>query len=76
MAAEPRRQTHWKPEFHHGADFNYGVGPNGQTGLNLKSPALRSPVIRLVKAIVRHRLRKRWPTCEVGDVLASFSSVP
>jgi hypothetical protein len=34
---------------HRGVDFNYDVGPNGQTGINLTHPALRSPVAGVVE---------------------------
>ena len=43
----PRRLDGEK-EFHKGIDFNYNVGPNGQTGINLTHPALRSPVTGIV----------------------------
>ncbi|WP_196236069.1 M23 family metallopeptidase [Bradyrhizobium japonicum] len=33
---------------HRGVDGNYNVGPNGQRGINLKHPALRSPVDGIV----------------------------
>jgi hypothetical protein len=33
---------------HGGVDANYNVGPNGQTGINLQHPALRSPVDGIV----------------------------
>ena len=33
---------------HRGIDANYNVGPNGQTGINLQHPALRSPVDGIV----------------------------
>ncbi|MES2192934.1 MAG: M23 family metallopeptidase [Pseudomonadota bacterium] len=33
---------------HRGVDFNYNVGPNGQRGINLQHPALRSPVDGIV----------------------------
>ena len=35
-------------EFHKAGDFNYNVGPNGQTGINLAHPELRSPVTGIV----------------------------
>jgi len=34
---------------HGGVDFNYNVGPNGQRGINLQNPALRSPVDGVVE---------------------------
>jgi Peptidase family M23 len=34
---------------HKGVDFNYYVGPNGQSGINLQHPALRSPVDGVVE---------------------------
>jgi murein DD-endopeptidase MepM/ murein hydrolase activator NlpD len=34
---------------HRGVDFNYDVGPNGQTGINLTYPTLRSPVAGVVE---------------------------
>jgi hypothetical protein len=40
------QQQRW--EDHHAGDFNYDVGPNGQTGVNLTHPALRSPVTGIV----------------------------
>lgn len=33
---------------HRGVDANYNVGPNGQQGINLRHPALRSPVDGIV----------------------------
>lgn len=33
---------------HRAVDFNYGVGPNGQTGINLTHPTLHSPVAGVV----------------------------
>jgi hypothetical protein len=33
---------------HRGVDANYHVGPNGQQGLNLRHPALRSPIDGIV----------------------------
>jgi hypothetical protein len=33
---------------HRGVDFNYYVGSNGQSGVNLLHPALRSPVAGVV----------------------------
>ena len=34
---------------HRGVDFNYYVGPKGQSGINLQQPALRSPVDGVVE---------------------------
>ncbi|MBR0774442.1 M23 family metallopeptidase [Bradyrhizobium diazoefficiens] len=34
---------------HGGVDFNYNVGANGQRGINLQNPALRSPVDGVVE---------------------------
>lgn len=34
---------------HRGVDFNYDVGPDGQRGVNLTHPALRSPVAGVVE---------------------------
>jgi len=37
------------PSPHRGVDFNYYVGPNGQSGINLLYAALRSPVTGVVE---------------------------
>ena len=34
---------------HRGFDFNYDIGPNGQKGINLTHPAIRSPVTGIVE---------------------------
>lgn len=33
---------------HRGVDFNYNVGPNGQTGINRRNPVLHSPIAGVV----------------------------
>jgi hypothetical protein len=46
---EMRRAEDGTLKPHHGVDFNYDVGSNGQTGINLTHPAIRSPVDGIVE---------------------------
>src|SRR5262249_12103012 len=67
---EPHLTSGWglrlvkgKVENHRAADFNYNVGPNGQTGINLQHPTLRSPV----SGIVTNAGEGRYGTIAIRD---------
>lgn len=50
-------------EFHRAGDFNYDVGPNGQAGVNLLHPVLRSPV----NGVVTNAGQGRYGTIAITD---------